>query len=71
MLFHFLWWFLCVFIASTYATGPFLLNVNATHNIIGNDIWNITVGPVYGTNLYYKQQDIVGSAAGHYSGWGM
>lgn len=34
--------------------------------IIGNDVWNMTQEKVYGSKLYYKDQELVGRAAGHY-----
>jgi hypothetical protein len=46
--------------------GPFLQTINATQHIIGNDLWNITIGSTYGTKLYYKGHDCVGQAVGHY-----
>jgi hypothetical protein len=39
--------------------------------ILGNDLWNITQGPVYGTKLYYQGKDAIGNAAGHYVGAGI
>jgi rhamnogalacturonan endolyase len=46
--------------------GPFLQTITATEHVIGNDLWNITIGPIYGTKLYYKGRDCVGQAVGHY-----
>lgn len=34
--------------------------------VIGNDVWNMTQEKIYGTKLYYKDQELVGEAAGHY-----
>jgi rhamnogalacturonan endolyase len=34
--------------------------------IIGNDIWNMTQEKIYGSKLYYKDQELVGEATGHY-----
>lgn len=48
------------------AAGPFFTTVNANQYVLGNDIWNITVGTRYGTRLNYKGRDLVGKAAGHY-----
>ncbi|KAH6715751.1 polysaccharide lyase family 4, domain III-domain-containing protein [Leptodontidium sp. MPI-SDFR-AT-0119] len=48
------------------AAGPFFTSITATQHVLGNDIWNITVGTRYGTRLYYKGRDLVGKAAGHY-----
>ena len=50
--------------------GPFLKELNSTHWVIGNDLWNITQGPVYATELYYDGSDAIGSAVGHYVGVG-
>lgn len=53
------------------ATGPFFLSLNSTTHVIGNDLWNITIGPTYGTKLFYKNKDIVGKAVGHYVSYSM
>ena len=45
---------------------PFFLELSTTEHVIGNDIWNITIGPTYGTKLFYKNKDIVRGAQGHY-----
>jgi len=45
---------------------PFLINVNNSTAIIGNDLWNVTLGPQYGKKLFYKGADRVGRAVGHY-----
>lgn len=49
-----------------YAKGPFLHKLNDTAHVIGNDLWNVTIGQQYGVKLYYKNQDLVGDAWGHY-----
>jgi hypothetical protein len=46
--------------------GPFLQTLGPQEHIIGNDIWNVTIGPIYGTKLFYKNKDLVGNAVGHY-----
>ena len=51
-------------------SGPFLKQLNGTNWVIGNDLWNITQGPVYATKLYYDGSDAIGSAKGHYVGVG-
>jgi hypothetical protein len=56
---------------SAWPSGPFFLQLNDTEYVIGNDIWNITIGPTFGTKLYYKGKDIVGNAVGHYSSYSM
>lgn len=51
---------------------PFLKSLNSTTGwVIGNGLWNITIGDVYGTKLLYEGQDLIGKAVGHYSGYGM
>ena len=55
------------FIAVTLASnGPFLTALDNQTWIIGNEIWNMTQGPIYGVKLNYKEKDLVGDAAGHY-----
>ncbi|KAI5235141.1 polysaccharide lyase family 4 protein [Aureobasidium subglaciale] len=34
--------------------------------IIGNDVWNMTQEQIYGSKLYYKDQELVEEATGHY-----
>jgi len=34
--------------------------------IIGNDVWNMTQEKIYGSKLYYNDQELVGEATGHY-----
>ncbi|KAI9738374.1 MAG: hypothetical protein M1834_008877 [Cirrosporium novae-zelandiae] len=48
------------------ASGPFLQTVDSSSWVIGNDLWNITIGKYYGTKLYYKDNDLIGDAYGHY-----
>ncbi|KAF2630669.1 polysaccharide lyase family 4 protein [Macroventuria anomochaeta] len=50
------------------AKGPFLQQVTPTQWIIGNDLWNVTQGATYATNLQYQGSDAVGKAQGHYAG---
>lgn len=45
---------------------PYLVNVDNETAIIGNDLWNATIGRQYGTKLFYKGKDRVGEAVGHY-----
>jgi rhamnogalacturonan endolyase len=52
--------------AGVHAKGPFLQKVDDTTHIIGNDLWNVTIGQQYGVKLYYKGKDLVGDAVGHY-----
>ncbi|KAI0183846.1 polysaccharide lyase family 4 protein [Xylaria flabelliformis] len=47
-------------------SSPFLSQVADYTWIIGNEIWNLTQGPKYGVQLYYKDHDCVGDAVGHY-----
>lgn len=54
-------------------TGPFLKKVGDGSWVVGNDIWNVTQGPVYATKLFWEGvpgADLVGSAVGHYIGYG-
>ena len=53
------------------ATGPFLTAVDNQTWIIGNDVWNMTQGPIYGVELFYKERDCVGGAVGHYVSYSM
>ncbi|KAF4550304.1 putative polysaccharide lyase family 4 protein 1 [Elsinoe fawcettii] len=48
--------------------GPFLEQTSNNTWVFGNDIWNLTQGPVYGTKLYYQGEDAVRNASGHYVG---
>ncbi|KAK3941932.1 polysaccharide lyase [Diplogelasinospora grovesii] len=48
------------------AAGPFLKTVDSQTWVIGNEIWNMTQGSIYGVKLYYKERDCVGRAVGHY-----
>ncbi|QDS70498.1 hypothetical protein FKW77_010159 [Venturia effusa] len=48
------------------AGQPFLITVGNNTHIIGNDIWNVTIGTTWGTKLFYKDVDLVGKAKGHY-----
>lgn len=50
--------------------GPFLQQTSNVTWVLGNDIWNITQGPIYATKLFYQGEDAIGSAAGHYVGAG-
>lgn len=52
------------------AKGPFLQQLSSTQWVIGNDLWNLTQGPTYATNLQYQGSDAVGKAQGHYAGVG-
>jgi rhamnogalacturonan endolyase len=50
---------------------PFFKRINAETHIIGNDIWNVTVGRVVGKKLYYKGAELVGRGAGHFASYSM
>ena len=51
---------------------PFLLpRTSTTGWVIGNGLWNITIGDVYGKRLFYGGRDLIGDAVGHYSGYGV
>ena len=53
-------------VQSALAAGPFFQKLSSTDYILGNDIWNITVGRTHGRKLFYKDVDLVGIAAGVY-----
>ena len=55
---------------SALAKGPFLQQISSTQWVFGNDIWNLTQGPTYATNLQYQGSDAVKGAPGHYAGYG-
>lgn len=42
---------LAAIIHGVQGNGPFVQTINATQHIIGNDLWNITIGHTYGTKL--------------------
>ncbi|GES65207.1 rhamnogalacturonase [Aspergillus terreus] len=52
--------------AGAYAKGPFLQKIDDSTHVIGNDLWNVTIRQQYGVKLFYKGQDLVGDAWGHY-----
>lgn len=55
------------------AKGPFLEQINDSTWVIGNDHWNLTQGALYATKLFWEGvpgADLVGSAVGHYVGYG-
>lgn len=52
--------------ASSAASEPFLIQLNSRSWVIGNDIWNVTQGPVQATKLWFGGKDCVGNASGHY-----
>ena len=54
-----------------YAADPFLIKVNNSNYVIGNDHWNVTIGPKYGTKLMYKGVDLVKDFVGHYVSYSM
>ncbi|KAF1851256.1 polysaccharide lyase family 4 protein [Cucurbitaria berberidis CBS 394.84] len=53
----------------SFAKGPFLQQTGSTQWVIGNDLWNVTQGSVYATNLQYQGSDAVKNASGHYAGY--
>lgn len=53
------------------AGEPFLKSIDAKTHVIGNDLWNLTVGEHFGTKLWYKGYDLVGNASGHYVSYSM
>ncbi len=59
------------FLPLVLAKGPFLASISENEHIIGNDLWNVTIGMTYGTKLFYKNHDCVGEAVGHYVSYSM
>ncbi|EAU30742.1 predicted protein [Aspergillus terreus NIH2624] len=57
--------------AGAYAKGPFLQKIDDSNHVIGNNLWNVTIGQQYGVKLFYKGQDLVGDAWGHYVSYSM
>lgn len=53
------------------ARSSFLQQISNDTWVLGNDVWNITQGPIYATKLFYQGKDAIGSAAGHYVGAGI
>ncbi|TVY15723.1 Rhamnogalacturonate lyase [Lachnellula arida] len=57
-------------VAEPVLSKPFLTPLNSTTGwIIGNGLWNITIGDVYGKKLFYGGRDLIGDAVGHYQGY--
>jgi rhamnogalacturonan endolyase len=48
------------------ASRPFFLRLNDAERVIGNHLWNITIGPTYRAKLFFKDRDMVRNAQGHY-----
>jgi hypothetical protein len=56
----------CTYAKSQAYGQPFLSRIDNQTHVIGNDIWNLTIGAHFGTKLWYKGFDLVGNASGHY-----
>jgi rhamnogalacturonan endolyase len=56
--------------ASVAVATPFLNQIDNSTWVFGNDLFNVTQGSVYATEIYYKGYELVGSAVGHYMGYG-
>ena len=50
---------------------PFFTQLDNQTWIIGNDVWNLTQKRTYGVKLMYRDQDLVGTAAGHYASYSL
>lgn len=50
--------------------APFLTQLNSSAWVFGNDLFNVTQGSVYATQVHYGGHELVGTAAGHYMGYG-
>lgn len=57
-------------VASVAFATPFLEQINSTAWTFGNDLFNVTQGSVYATEVNYRGYELVGSAFGHYMGYG-
>jgi len=65
-------WISLIKFATSSISGPFFQSLDSSSGwIIGNDLWNITIGQVYGKKLFFQGQDLIGNAIGHYAGYGM
>jgi hypothetical protein len=50
---------------------PFFKELGPTKWSIGNELWSIEIGQIYGTKLLYDGKDMVGrQAKGFYAGYG-
>ncbi|KAI0175410.1 polysaccharide lyase family 4, domain III-domain-containing protein [Pestalotiopsis sp. NC0098] len=49
--------------------APFLTQLNSSAWVFGNDLFNVTQGSVYATQVHYGGHELVGTAAGHYMGY--
>ncbi|KAJ1548955.1 hypothetical protein HK405_012384 [Cladochytrium tenue] len=52
-----------------HAAQPFLTQISSNSWVLGNDLWNATIGPTYGKPIYFNNREIVGEAVGHYAGF--
>jgi general stress protein CsbA len=66
------WLVLLVFTFITLTSAkPFFKELAPTKWSIGNDLWSIEIGQVYGTKLVYRKKDLIGGVAkGFYAGYG-
>lgn len=60
----------CLCAVATVAATPFLTQLNSSTWVFGNDLFNVTQGSVYATKVFYGGHELVGTAAGHYMGYG-
>lgn len=60
----------CLYGASAVVAKPFLTQIDASTWVFGNDLFNVTQGSVYATEVHYRGHELVGTAVGHYMGYG-
>ena len=64
-----------LFLLFTFATfviaTPFFEELGPRRWRIGNELWSIEIGEVYGTKLLYQGKDLAGEAKGFYAGYGV
>ncbi|KAJ1559819.1 hypothetical protein HK405_009229, partial [Cladochytrium tenue] len=41
-----------------HAAQPFLTQISSTSWVLGNDLWNATIGPTYGKPIYFNNKEI-------------
>ena len=60
----------CLCAVAGSVASPFLKQTDNSTWVFGNDLFNVTQGPVYATKVYYRGHELVGPAVGHYMGYG-
>jgi rhamnogalacturonan endolyase len=60
----------CLYGMPAVLATPFLTHIDDSTWVFGNDVFNVTQGSVYATELHYGGRELVGTAVGHYMGYG-